>query len=59
MKPRDSDILRAVFLDELSKDEICRKFDTDRKNLRVLLHRARAAVRTTLADYLGGAGRRP
>jgi len=38
---RDGDILRALFLEERSKDEVCRIFDIDRNYLRVLLHRAR------------------
>jgi RNA polymerase sigma-70 factor (ECF subfamily) len=41
MEPRDRDILRAYFIDELPKDEICRKFGIDRQYLRVLLHRAK------------------
>lgn len=47
--PRDSDILRAVFLDDSDKDEICRRFDIDRGYLRVLLHRAKDRFR---AEYL-------
>ena len=39
--PRDSDILRAVFLDEDDKDEICRRYGVDRAYLRVRLHRAK------------------
>jgi RNA polymerase sigma-70 factor (ECF subfamily) len=37
---RDAEILRAVFIDELDKDEICRRFEVDRNYLRVLVHRA-------------------
>lgn len=37
---RDSDILRAVFLEEADKDEVCRRFGIERGYLRVLLHRA-------------------
>jgi RNA polymerase sigma-70 factor, ECF subfamily len=33
-------ILRAVFIDELDRDAICRQFSVDRKYLRVLIHRA-------------------
>jgi RNA polymerase sigma-70 factor, ECF subfamily len=39
--PRDSDILRAVFLEEDDKDEVCRRFGVERDYLRVLLHRAK------------------
>ena len=42
---RDSEILRALFLDELTKDEVCRRFDIDRDYLRVLLHRAKERFR--------------
>ena len=31
----------SIFLEELSKDEVCRRFNVDRDYLRVLLHRAR------------------
>lgn len=41
MNARDSDILRAIFLDEEDKDEICLRFGVDRDYLRVLLHRAK------------------
>ncbi len=38
---KDAELLRAVFLEEQDKDEVCRRFDVDRNYLRVLLHRAR------------------
>jgi RNA polymerase sigma-70 factor (ECF subfamily) len=38
---RDADVLRALFLEELDKDEVCKRFRIDRNYLRVLLHRAR------------------
>lgn len=38
---RDRSILKAVFLDERDRDEICREFGVDREYLRVLLHRAK------------------
>jgi RNA polymerase sigma-70 factor (ECF subfamily) len=41
MPQRDSDILRAVFLDDSDKDEVCRQFNVERGYLRVLLHRAK------------------
>ena len=43
---RDADILRAVFLDEGDKEEVCRRFGIERDYLRVLLHRAKKAFRT-------------
>jgi RNA polymerase sigma-70 factor, ECF subfamily len=38
---RDRDLLRAIFLEEKEKDEVCRQFGVDRDYLRVLLHRAK------------------
>jgi RNA polymerase sigma-70 factor, ECF subfamily len=37
-----------------SSDEVCQMLDISTGNQRVLLHRARAAVRAHLADYLAG-----
>jgi RNA polymerase sigma-70 factor, ECF subfamily len=41
MSVRDRDLLRAIFLEEGDKDEVCRKFGVDRDYLRVRLHRAK------------------
>jgi RNA polymerase sigma-70 factor (ECF subfamily) len=49
MPERDAEILRAVFLEEGDKDEICRRFDIERDYLRVLLHRAKEKFK---AHYL-------
>lgn len=38
---RDRDLLRALFLEDKDKDEVCRQFGVDRDYLRVLLHRAK------------------
>ena len=38
--PRDAEILRAVYLDDRDRDEICRQHGVDRQYLRVLIHRA-------------------
>ena len=46
MESRDADLLRAVFLDERDKDEICREYGVDREYLRVLLFRAREKFRS-------------
>ncbi|HKR65160.1 MAG TPA: sigma-70 family RNA polymerase sigma factor [Thermoanaerobaculia bacterium] len=40
LSERDAAILRALFLEELEKDEVCRRLGIDRGYLRVLLHRA-------------------
>lgn len=42
---RDAEILRALFIRERNKDEICREFGVDRRYLRVLLHRAKEKFR--------------
>lgn len=47
MKERDRDLLRAIFLEEKDKNEICRDFGVDREYLRVLLHRAKGRFRST------------
>ena len=41
MPPPDRELLRAIFLEERDKDEVCREFRVDRDYLRVLLHRAK------------------
>jgi len=43
---KDRDLLRAVFLEERDKDDICREFGVDRDYLRVLVYRAKAQFRT-------------
>jgi RNA polymerase sigma-70 factor (ECF subfamily) len=43
---RDSEILRAVFLEEADKEEICNRFGIERDYLRVLVHRAKEKFKT-------------
>jgi RNA polymerase sigma-70 factor (ECF subfamily) len=43
--PRDAAILRAIFIDERDKDEVCREFGIDRNYLRVVLFRAKENFR--------------
>jgi RNA polymerase sigma-70 factor (ECF subfamily) len=45
---RDRMVLRALFLDEKSKDQVCRQLSVDRDYLRVLLHRAKVQFRQHL-----------
>ena len=45
LAPRDADLLRAVFLEERDKDDLCREYGVDREYLRVLLYRARGKFR--------------
>jgi len=49
MKPRDREVLRAIFLEDKEKDEVCRSFGVDRQYLRVLLHRAKERFRSSFA----------
>ena len=50
LQPRDAQILRALFLEDRDKDDICRSFGVDRNYLRVLVHRAKEKFR---AEYKG------
>ena len=45
---RDQAILRAVFLDETPKDEVCQRFNITRDYLRVLLYRAKDKFRSAM-----------
>jgi RNA polymerase sigma-70 factor (ECF subfamily) len=45
---KDRRILRAVFLEEVDKAEVCRRFDVNRDYLRVLVHRAKIRFRAAL-----------
>ena len=45
MPPRDAQILRALFLEDRDKDEICAAYAVDRNYLRVLVHRAKEKFR--------------
>jgi RNA polymerase sigma-70 factor, ECF subfamily len=45
---RDRAILRAIFLEEQPKDEVCRRFAVTRDYLRVLIHRAKEKFRSLL-----------
>jgi RNA polymerase sigma-70 factor, ECF subfamily len=42
---KDRRLLRALFLEDKDKDEICREFGVDRDYLRVMLHRAKLNFR--------------
>lgn len=50
---RDRDLLKAVFLEERDRDEVCAKFGVDREYLRVLLHRAKQGFKTEYVKRLG------
>ena len=50
---RDRSLLKAVFLDERDRDEVCREFGVDREYLRVLLHRAKQGFKTEYLKRVG------
>jgi RNA polymerase sigma-70 factor, ECF subfamily len=50
---RDRDLLKAVFLEESDRDEVCSRFGVDREYLRVLLHRAKQGFKTEYVKRLG------
>ena len=45
---RDQAILRAVFLEDIEKSEVCKQFGVERAYLRVLLYRAKEKFRTAM-----------
>jgi RNA polymerase sigma-70 factor (ECF subfamily) len=45
LSERDRTILRAVFLEEREKDDVCREIGVTRDYIRVLLHRAKQSFR--------------
>jgi len=51
---KDRQVLRAIFLEERSKDEVCREFGVTRDYLRVLLHRAKQNFRVFYEKGEGG-----
>jgi len=59
MKQRDRDLLRAIFLEEKGKDEICKDVGVDREDLRVLLHRAKGRFRLSFQQGLPSLPGRP
>lgn len=45
LPPKDRDLIRWLFLEERSKDDVCRELNIDRDYLRVLFHRAKGRFR--------------
>lgn len=45
LSEKDRKILRAVYLEEADKQDVCKRFDVDRDYLRVLVHRAKLRFR--------------
>jgi RNA polymerase sigma-70 factor, ECF subfamily len=50
---RDRSLLKAVFLDERDRDEVCREFGVEREYLRVLLHRAKQEFKVEYVRRVG------
>jgi len=53
LEPRDRLLLKAVFLDERDRDEVCREFGVERDYLRVLLHRAKQEFKIEYVKRIG------
>jgi RNA polymerase sigma-70 factor, ECF subfamily len=56
MPERDRQLLKAVFLDEKDRDEVCREFGVEREYLRVLLYRAKLIFKTEYVKRIGVSG---
>lgn len=50
---RDRALLKAVFLEESDREDVCRKFGVDREYLRVLLHRAKQGFKQEYVKRIG------
>ncbi len=50
---RERSLLKAVFLDERDRDEVCGAFGVDREYLRVLLHRAKQEFKAVYEKRIG------
>jgi RNA polymerase sigma-70 factor, ECF subfamily len=53
LSEKDRRLLRDVFLEERDKDQVCRDFGVDREYLRVLLHRAKQAFKSSYLKHCG------
>jgi len=53
MSDRDRSLLKAVFLEERDRDEVCREFGVDSDYLRVLLFRAKQNFKTEYLKRMG------
>jgi RNA polymerase sigma-70 factor (ECF subfamily) len=56
MPVRDRAVLKAIFLDERDRDEVCREFGVDGEYLRVLLFRAKQNFKTAYVKRMEGPG---
>ncbi|WP_263382387.1 RNA polymerase sigma factor [Granulicella arctica] len=53
LSERDRGLLRAVFLEEKDKDEVCKEMGVNREYIRVLLHRAKHSFRKAYGEEAG------
>ena len=53
LSKRDRSLLKAVFLDERDRDEVCEEFGVDREYLRVLLYRAKKDFKVEFLKRVG------
>jgi RNA polymerase sigma-70 factor, ECF subfamily len=58
LQPRDRDLLKAVFIEERDRDEVCSEFGVDREYLRVLLYRAKQEFKTEYLKRTGAGAER-
>lgn len=56
MSPKDREILRLVFFEEVEREEICSRMAVDAGYLRVLLHRAKSKFSAVYLRRYGAAG---
>ena len=54
---KDRDLLRAFFLEERERTELCRRYGVTEEYLRVLLHRAKTRFRSMYSKQFGASGR--
>ena len=54
LPPKEVELLKWLFFEERTKDDICRQLSVDRNYLRVLLHRAKARFREHLLEQKAG-----
>jgi RNA polymerase sigma-70 factor (ECF subfamily) len=54
LPPRDRGVLKAIFLDERDREDVCREFGVDGEYLRVLLFRARQNFKAEYVKQMGG-----
>lgn len=56
LDPHDRRLLKALFLEERDRDEVCREFGVEREYLRVLLYRAKQAFKAKYLKRMGDSG---